>query len=48
MKINGHGATVRAAAQPMEAAGIAADVDCPLMAHRRGYILVTEWRAVGH
>lgn len=32
-----------AAAQPMEAAGIAADVDCPEMVHRRGYIVVVWW-----
>lgn len=35
-----------AAAQPMEADGIAADVDCPLMVHRRGYIVTAEWSYV--
>jgi hypothetical protein len=41
---------VDAATQPMESVGIAADIDCPQFAHRRGYILTVgwEWRGVWH
>ena len=32
--------------QPMEAAGIAADVDCPQFAHRRGWVFTVERWAI--